>query len=73
MNQISAILMLLMFIVIPIAWYRIFKKAGYNPAWCLIMLFPVINIAAMAFFAFSVWPIEREPHGPGLKKVGKML
>lgn|GEM_PF-1216081 len=72
-DRLSAIFLLFMFIVVPIAWYKIFKKAGYNGAWCLIMLIPVINIAAMALFAFSVWPIEREPSGLGIKKAGKML
>ena len=72
-DRLSAIFLLFMFIVVPIAWYKIFKKAGYSGVWCLLMFFPIINIAAMALFAFSVWPIEREPSGPGIKKVGKML
>jgi len=42
--------------VIP-AW-RILKKAGYNPAWSLLVMVPLANIIGLYVFAFTRWPIE---------------
>jgi hypothetical protein len=73
MDLFSKIVIFICVILFPVAWYKIFKKAGYSPAWFIVMLFPFVNIFAMVLFAFSVWPIERESIIYGHKKVGKML
>jgi hypothetical protein len=41
--------------------WRIVTKAGYNGAWALIGLVPVVNIIMLWVFAFSTWPSERGP------------
>jgi hypothetical protein len=49
----------LIFILFP-TW-RIVTKAGYNGAWALIGLVPVVNIIMLWVFALSTWPNERAP------------
>lgn len=57
---------LLIFVVLPAvlmlwgAWHGV-RRAGYNGAWVLVLLIPVINIIMMYVFAFSTWPIEGRP------------
>jgi hypothetical protein len=41
--------------------WRIVTKAGYNGAWALIGLVPVVNIIMLWVFAFSTWPSEQAP------------
>jgi hypothetical protein len=43
--------------IIP-AW-KIVSKAGYNGAWSLLLLIPLVNIIMTYVFAFNIWPIER--------------
>ena len=39
---------------------RILAKAGYGPAWGLVMWLPVINLIAVWVFAFLDWPGTRD-------------
>lgn len=34
----------------------IYKKAGFDVWWVLVLLIPVVNIAMIWIFAFSRWP-----------------
>ena len=53
----SLLFMLAIFVVIVIAWWKIFKKAGY-PAWYAILMFiPFVNLVIFFVFAFGQWPI----------------
>ncbi|NOT12089.1 MAG: hypothetical protein HOP23_09710 [Methylococcaceae bacterium] len=36
--------------------FRIVQKAGFDGWWTLVLLIPVINIAMIWLFAFSLWP-----------------
>jgi hypothetical protein len=60
---------LLVFVVLPAvlmlwgAWHGV-RRAGYDGAWVLVLLVPVVNLIMMYVFAFSTWPIE----GPMLKE-----
>jgi len=38
----------------------IFYKAGYNWAWGLLTLVPVVNIFIIFFIALADWPVRRE-------------
>ena len=42
----------------PIA--LIVQKAGYSPLWVLLAFVPLLNFLALAYFALTEWPIERE-------------
>jgi hypothetical protein len=44
----------IVFLVIP--YWHIFKKAGFSPALCLLMLIPLINVAMLYYLAFAEWP-----------------
>ena len=41
-------------ILIPMA--VILGKAGYNKAWSVLFLIPILNLIALWVFAFSKWP-----------------
>lgn len=45
--------------VFVFAWWRIWEKAGYKGIWALLMVIPVVNIAAFLYLAFSDWPVHR--------------
>jgi hypothetical protein len=47
-------------IVLVIPFWFIFKKAGYNPWFCLLMFLPLINILAIYFVAFAKWPVVKK-------------
>lgn len=64
MSNVGAIELLLMigvivvlaivFVVIP--YWRIFRKAGFQPALSFLMIVPVVNIGMLYFLAFTEWP-----------------
>lgn len=58
MNLIIVITFILSFLVLMILiWWRIFKKAGYEPALSLLMIVPIVNIVMLFVIAFGKWPI----------------
>lgn len=62
--SIPAFLVLLCIIaVFAVAWARIFSKAGFSGALCLLMFIPIANVITLLWFAFSEWPIERQARG----------
>jgi ATP/ADP translocase len=42
------------------AW-KVVDRAGWNGAWSLTLLIPLVNIVMIFMFAFKTWPIHR--HG----------
>ena len=54
----------LVFVLILLApAVRILRRTGYSPWYCLLLLIPIVNIVMIFVFAFSTWPIDRQPHG----------
>ncbi len=47
---------LILMAVIVIPFWKIFEKAGFPPAFSLLMLVPVVNLIAIYFVAFARWP-----------------
>jgi hypothetical protein len=52
--------------------WQIARKAGFKPAFSLLMLVPLVNFIIILMFAFTRWPVEDErdrlraaalPHG----------
>jgi hypothetical protein len=41
-------------------YVRIIRRTGYSGWWVLMAFVPLGNLIALAFFAFSEWPIHRE-------------
>lgn len=46
-------------IIAVIPCWKIVSKAGYNGAWSLLMLIPLVNLIMLYVFAFNTWPKER--------------
>jgi hypothetical protein len=47
-------------LVLVIAFWQIYKKAGFNGVMGLLMLIPGVNLAAMLYLAFVEWPVTRQ-------------
>ena len=47
-------------IVLTIAFYRMFQKAGMAGALGLLMLIPVLNLGVALYLAFAEWPVLAE-------------
>jgi len=57
---IYVIIVLAIWVLMIVAWWKIASKAGYSGAWALIMFVPVINFIFFLIFAFSKWPVQQE-------------
>jgi hypothetical protein len=44
-------------VLIPVG--KLLRRAGHNPVWCILAFFPVLNLAALWFFAFKPWPTDK--------------
>jgi hypothetical protein len=49
---------LFMWVLLIIPFWRIFRKAGFNPALSLLTVIPIANIVVVYYVAFSRWPSE---------------
>jgi ABC-type spermidine/putrescine transport system permease subunit II len=47
-------------IVLAIAFYRLYQKAGFSGAIGLLMLIPVVNLGVALYLAFAEWPVLAE-------------
>ena len=63
-GPIASILILALFavtlIVLAIAFYKLFEKAGFSGALGLLMLVPVVNLGVALYLAFAEWPVMAE-------------
>ena len=50
---------LLMFALNLVAFWRIFEKAGFNGAYALLMMVPVLNVVGLLLLACVEWPVHR--------------
>jgi hypothetical protein len=50
------ILILFIFGIIIIPFWKIFQKAGFSPLLSLLIFVPGINILAIFYLAFAEWP-----------------
>lgn len=46
-----------------VGWAKVFAKAGYSGALCLLMLIPGVNLITFVWFAFSPWPVRNAAGG----------
>lgn len=44
--------------IVPIA--KILQRAGFNPAWCALLLVPVAGVIGLYVFAVKEWPRLRK-------------
>jgi hypothetical protein len=47
-------------IVLAVAFYKLFQKAGLSGAIGLLMLVPVVNLGIALYLAFTEWPVLTE-------------
>jgi hypothetical protein len=47
---------LFMWLLLVIPFWKIFGKAGFNPALSLLTVIPIANIVVIYYVAFSRWP-----------------
>jgi hypothetical protein len=50
----------LVFILVLIPVGKLLRRTGHNPVWCLLALFPVLNLIALWFFAFKPWHTDKK-------------
>lgn len=49
-------------LVLVIPMWRILRRAGFHPAWSLLVFVPTIGLlAVLAVLAFNRWPADRLP------------
>ena len=60
---VAVVFYLAIVVVTLVAWFRILSQAGYSGWWTLIALVPLVNFVMFLVFAFSTWPIHRQPFG----------
>ena len=56
-----AMFALLMWAVIMIPFWQIYKKAGFSPWLCVLMIVPLANIITLYVVAFSQWRVMPVP------------
>lgn len=62
-NPLFGIVLFNLLIVWPL--WRIFRRAGLQPAWALLVFVPLIGVtAALAVLGHSRWPVLPEPAAP---------
>lgn len=54
--------MLVVWAILIVPFWQIFKKAGFSPALSLLMILPLVNLVMLYVLAFSRWRVV--PAGP---------
>jgi ABC-type spermidine/putrescine transport system permease subunit II len=47
-------------VVLAVAFYKLFQKAGFAGGLGLLMLIPVVNLGVALYLAFAEWPVIAE-------------
>jgi len=47
-------------VVLGIAFFQIYKKAGFNGLLGLLMFIPLVNLGMLLWFAFTEWPVFKQ-------------
>ena len=53
-------LAVIIYVLVILAWWRIFHRVGWSPWLSVLFLVPVANLVMLFIFAVTRWPIERE-------------
>src|SRR5208283_440594 len=53
----------LILVLVPIV--QLLRRTGHHPIWCILALFPVLNLVALWFFAFKPWPTDKQSANTG--------
>jgi hypothetical protein len=55
----------LVFILVLIPVGKLLRRTGHHPVWCILALFPGLNLIAFWFFAFKPWPTDKKSANTG--------
>jgi hypothetical protein len=57
------LLVFLFLLLVPIV--KLLRRTGHHPVWCILALFPVLNLGALWLFAFKPWPTDKQSANAG--------
>jgi len=53
----------LFLLLVPVI--QLLRRTGHHPIWCMLALFPGLNVIAFWLFAFKPWPTDaKSPNSP---------
>ncbi len=64
MMIVVGVVYLAMIVLFIVGYWKIWSKAGFNGAWSLLMLVPLVNLIAFLYLAFADWPIHKRLRNP---------
>ena len=50
-------------LIVAVPCWKIVARAGFNPAWSLVYLVPLVNIIALWMLAVKDWPAAADRRG----------
>ena len=53
-----ALLVSLFLLLVPVV--RLLRRTGHHPFWCILSIFPVLNLGVLWFFAFKPLPTDKK-------------
>jgi hypothetical protein len=57
------LLVFLFLLLVPIV--KLLRRTAHHPVWCILALFPVLNLGALWLFAFKPWPTDKQSANAG--------
>ena len=64
MMIVFGVVYLAIIVLFIVGYWKIWSKAGFNGAWSLLMLVPLVNLIAFLYLAFADWPIHKRLRDP---------
>jgi hypothetical protein len=47
-------------ILVLVPTVQLLRRTRHHPVWSILVLFPVLNLVALWFFAFEQWPTDKQ-------------
>ena len=64
MMIVFGVVYLAIIVLFIVGYWKIWSKAGFNGAWSLLMLVPLVDLIAFLYLAFADWPIHKRLRNP---------
>ena len=61
---IGAVFYLAILIVSIVAYWKIWRKAGFSGAWSLLAFIPIVGFISFLYLGFADWPVRRQGTNP---------
>jgi hypothetical protein len=56
----GVVVLLISLILLLVPVVQLLRRTGHHAVWCILALFPVLNVIAFWFFAFKPWPSDKK-------------